>query len=251
MSAVDQIIERRDDSLRGLQELLRIPSISSLPEHAGDVVAAANWVAARLDTAGAENVKVMPTSGHPVVYGDWLHAPGKPTVLVYGHFDVQPVDPLNLWTTPPFEPRVQDGRIYARGADDMKGNLMISVLAFEALLRSGNLAVNVKFIFEGEEEIGSPDIPAFVNEHKDLLASDLVISGDGFQWSETQPMLLIGLKGACCSRSRLGAHIPIRTQGYTAVGLPTRFTPLFGSWIECAHPKDGFWSTVSSIRWWT
>src|SRR5690606_27810305 len=138
---------------------------------------AAEWVAARLQTAGIEGVQILPTGGHPVVYGEWLHAPGKPTIMIYGHFDVQPVDPLHLWDSPPFEPVIKDGRLYARGASDDKGNMFVPILAVEALLKSeGKLPVNVKFFFEGQEEIGSPTIPNFIIEHKDLFACDMVIS---------------------------------------------------------------------------
>lgn len=190
------LAEHRDAALADMVELLRIPSISSLKEHLPDVERAAQWTANRLRQAGIENVQVMPTAGHPVVYGDWLHAPGKPTLLIYGHFDVQPVDPLNLWTNPPFEPTVRDGRVYARGAGDDKGNLIIPILVAEAFLKSeGKLPVNLKFIFEGQEEIGSPQFVPFVGDHKDLLAADLVISADGAQEAEDQPVLLVGLKG--------------------------------------------------------
>lgn len=199
MTVSDSHLETRQaESLSELKELLRIPSISSLPEHAEDVQRAAEWVAERLRTAGIEHVRIMPTGGHPVVYGDWLHAERKPTILIYGHFDVQPVDPLDLWTSLPFEPEVRDGRIYARGASDMKGNLLMSILGVEALLEGeGVLPVNLKFFFEGQEEIGSPQLPDFVAQNRDLFACDLVVSGDGGQWAEDQPSLLIGLKGGC------------------------------------------------------
>ncbi len=181
-----------------LLDFLRIPSISSLPEHAADVAKAGEWVAARLRKAGVENVRMMQTGGHPVVYGDWLHAPGKPTVMIYGHFDTQPVDPLELWTDPPFEPAVRDGRVYARGAADDKGNMLIPILATEALMQTeGKLPVNVKYFFEGQEEIGSPTLPPFVAEHKDLFACDMVISADGGQWAEDQPGLSVAFKGLC------------------------------------------------------
>jgi acetylornithine deacetylase/succinyl-diaminopimelate desuccinylase-like protein len=190
-----------DNQARFLDELfdyLRIPSVSSLPEHAGDVVRAAQWVADRCGAAGIENVEIMPTGGHPVVYGDWLHAPGAPTVLIYGHFDVQPADPFDLWTTPPFEPEIRNGRIYARGASDDKGNSLIPVLAAEALLKTtGRLPVNVKFLFEGQEEIGSPQVPSFMERHRERLSSDLVISADGGQYGEEQPGLYIAFKGLC------------------------------------------------------
>src|SRR5262245_7633601 len=119
-----------------LLDFLRIPSISALPAHAADVQRAGEWVAQRLQAAGIENVEVLPTGGHPVVYGDWLHAPGKPVVMIYGHFDVQPVDPVHLWDNPPFEPSVKEGRVYARGASDDKGNMLPPILAVEALLKT-------------------------------------------------------------------------------------------------------------------
>lgn len=191
------LTDRRERSLQELIDLLRIPSISSLPDHADDVQHAARWVADRLASIGVEHVEIMPTGGHPVVYGDRLHAPGKPTVLVYGHFDVQPVDPVDLWTSPPFEPQIRDGRIYARGASDMKANLLMTILSVEALLQAGDLPINVKYFFEGQEEIGSPQLPGFIEQHRELLACDLVLSADGMQWGEDQPSLLVGLKGGC------------------------------------------------------
>ncbi|MFN8475183.1 MAG: dipeptidase [Anaerolineae bacterium] len=179
-----------------LVELASIPSISALSEHAPDVARAAEWVANRMTAAGVENVRIMPTGGHPVVYGDWLHAPGKSTILIYGHFDVQPVDPVNLWTTPPFEPSIRDGRLYARGATDDKGNMLGPIIAAEALLKTtGKLPVNVKFIFEGQEEIGSPQLGAFVAANKDLLACDVVLNADSGQFSETEPQIGVGLRG--------------------------------------------------------
>ena len=177
-------------------ELASIPSISALSEHAPDVQRAAEWVANRLTAAGVENVRVMPTGGHPVVYGDWLHAPGKPTILIYGHFDVQPVDPVNLWTTPPLQPTIRVGRLYARGATDDKGNMFGPIIAAEALLKTtGKLPVNVKFIFEGQEEIGSPQLGQFVAANKDLLACDVVLNADSGQFSETEPEIGVGLRG--------------------------------------------------------
>ena len=181
-----------------LCDFLRIPSVSGLSEHADDVKRAAEWVADRLQKAGMDAVEVMPTGGHPVVYGQWLDAPGKPTVLIYGHFDVQPVDPLELWTTPPFEPEVRQERIYARGASDNKGNMLIPIIAVEALLRSeGALPVNVKFLFEGQEEIGSPQLPEFLKNNREVFACDLILNADSGQWSEDQPSILTALRGLC------------------------------------------------------
>jgi len=206
MNAAERYLtDHQDRFVDELLDFLRIPSISALPAHAGDVARAAGWVAARLVSAGLEHVQVIPTAGHPVVIGDWLHAPGKPTVMIYGHFDVQPVDPLHLWSSPPFEPAVRDGRVYARGASDDKGNMLAPILAIEALLQAeGALPVNLRVCFEGQEEIGSPQIPAFVAEHRAQLACDVVISADGGQWSESEPIILLGLRGGC------GVQIDIR-----------------------------------------
>ena len=188
----------RQRFLEELLEFLRIPSISALPERAEDVARAGDWVAQRLTAAGVENVEVLPTGGHPVVYGDWLHAPGRPTVMIYGHFDVQPVDPVELWTHPPFEPKIIGDRVYARGASDDKGNMLAPILAVEALLQGDGAApVNLKFCFEGQEEIGSPQIPAFMPPHRERFACDLAVSADGGQYSETEPILLMSLRGIC------------------------------------------------------
>jgi acetylornithine deacetylase/succinyl-diaminopimelate desuccinylase-like protein len=184
--------------LDDLIELLRIPSVSTSAEHVEDVKRAAEWVAARLKKAQFENIEILPTGEHACVYADWLHAPGQPTVLVYGHFDVQPEDPLELWDNPPFEPVIKDGRIYARGATDMKGNLIIAIAGIEALLATeGKLPVNVKFLFEGQEEIGSKDLGTFVAANRDRLACDLILCADGLQWAAVQPMICLGVKGAC------------------------------------------------------
>jgi acetylornithine deacetylase/succinyl-diaminopimelate desuccinylase-like protein len=197
--------ENQSRYLKELLEFLSIPSISSLKEHKADVERAAEWVAARLLTAGIQNVQVLPTGGHPVVYGDWLHAPGQPTVLIYGHFDTQPVDPLELWSQPPFEPQIKEERVYARGASDDKGNMLAPILSLEAMLQTERkLPVNVKCFFEGQEEIGSPQMPAFISANRELLACDLIFSADGGQWDEDQPALMMGLRGLC------GLHIDVR-----------------------------------------
>lgn len=190
------LLEHQAQYQNELLEFLSIPSVSSLPEHAGDVQRAAQWVADRLTTAGLEQVQILPTGGHPVVYAEWLHAPDRPTILIYGHFDTQPVDPIELWTHPPFEPTIIDDRVYARGATDDKGNMFTPILGLEALLKSeGALPVNVKCFFEGQEEIGSPQLPAFIASHRELLACDLVLSSDGGQYSEDQPELMLSAKG--------------------------------------------------------
>ena len=190
--------ENKDRYLKELLDFLSIASISSLKEHKEDVKKAADWVAARLQAAGLENVRVMPTEGHPIVYGDWLHAPNRPTIMIYGHFDTQPADPLELWEQPPFEPVVKEERVYARGACDNKGNMLASILALEALLNNQKkLPVNIKCFFEGQEEIGSPQLPDFIPANRELLACDLIFSADGGQWEEDQPALTLGLRGLC------------------------------------------------------
>jgi acetylornithine deacetylase/succinyl-diaminopimelate desuccinylase-like protein len=151
-NVVDYINVHRDRYVDELKQYLAIPSVSALPEHSADVRRAAEWTADALRTAGMDNVRLIDTPGNPVVYGDWLNAPGKPTILFYGHYDVQPVDPVNLWTSPPFEATVRDGEIYARGAADDKGQVFMHIKAIEAHLKQGGgLPVNIKFFIEGEE----------------------------------------------------------------------------------------------------
>ena len=198
MSWNDYLHERQDQLVDELLAFIRIPSVSAEPGHAGDVAAAAAWVHGRLQAIGIEHVQTLPTAGHPVVYGDWLHAPGAPTLLIYGHFDVQPAAAEDGWSSPPFEPRLMQDRIYGRGASDDKGNMFAPIVAVEALLRTaGTLPVNVKFLFEGQEEIGSPQLAPFIAGHRELLACDLVLSADGGQWSEREPTLLLSLRGIC------------------------------------------------------
>ncbi|MGA7408907.1 MAG: dipeptidase [Bryobacteraceae bacterium] len=196
-AAVQEFVRASEDRLLNeLLDLLRIPSISTLPEHKGDVILAAEFVAGSLRTAGIENVEVIPTKGHPLVYGDWLHAPGKPTVLCYGHYDVQPPDPLELWHTPPFEPSIRDGNIYARGACDDKGQMYMHIKAIEALQAvHGTLPVNVKFLIEGEEEVGGESISDYVPKHKEKLKADVALVSDTELFADGVPTLCIGLRG--------------------------------------------------------
>ena len=197
---LEHLAATEDRLIEQLKELIRIPSQSATPENRPDIHRAAEWVARSLTAAGLENVSVRPTSGHPVVYGDWLHAPGAPTVLVYGHYDVQPADPLALWTTAPFEPEVRDGKLFGRGASDDKGGVVAAIAAAEAMLACpGRPRVNLKFCIEGEEEIGSPSIGAFVRAEAERLACDLVMSADGSQWSADQPQVILGLRGLCAA----------------------------------------------------
>ncbi len=191
-----QLAASHDRILGELIEFASIPSVSTDPAHAADMAAAAGWVAAKLAAAGPIAVRTIATAGNPVVYGEWLGAPGKLTVLVYGHYDVQPPDPLEKWTSPPFTPTIRDGRLYARGVSDDKGPSLIAIKVAEAFLAvTGALPINVKFMFEGEEEIGSPSLDAFIAEHKALLAADLVISADGAMWRPTEPSLTVASRG--------------------------------------------------------
>ncbi|MFC3210597.1 dipeptidase [Planomicrobium okeanokoites] len=188
--------ERRGDHLEELESFLRIPSVSSLSEHKKDMLTAAEWLVKSFEKAGLENVKIDETGGHPLVYADWLHAEGKPTVLVYGHYDVQPVDPLHLWESPPFEPQVRDNKLYARGASDDKGQTFMHIKAAEALLQlNGELPVNMKFIIEGEEEIGSPSLPAYVEKNKEALEADLIVISDTGMQGPGRPAVCYGLRG--------------------------------------------------------
>ena len=182
--------------LEELKELLRIPSISTLPEHFPDVQRAAQFVADHMKSAGLENVAIIPTAKHPLVYGDWLHAPGKPTVLCYGHYDVQPPDPLDEWITPPFEPTVRDGNIYARGSADDKGQMYMHIKAVEALLAvNRTLPVNLKFLIEGEEEVGGESIAKYVAENPAKLKADVALVSDTELFAEGLPTLCVGLRG--------------------------------------------------------
>jgi acetylornithine deacetylase/succinyl-diaminopimelate desuccinylase-like protein len=197
-SIVDPFVtENQSTFLNELLEFLRIPSISTLPEHKEEVARAARFVADALRRAGLEHVEVIPTAKHPLVYADWLHAPGKPTVLCYGHYDVQPPDPIDLWNTPPFEPSIRDGNIYARGACDDKGQMYMHVKAVEALraVSDGNLPVNVKFLIEGEEEVGGESISSYVPAHKDKLKADVALVSDTELFADGVPTLCIGLRG--------------------------------------------------------
>lgn len=188
--------EHREAHLNELNEFLRIPSISSLSEHKEDIKHAAEWLASAFEKLNLENISITQTAGHPVVYADWLHAEGKPTILFYGHYDVQPVDPLNLWDSEPFNPTIRDNKLFARGASDDKGQVFMHLKMIEALFATtGTLPVNVKFIYEGEEEIGSPHLPAYVEQYKEKLAADLILISDTGLYGPGKPAVCYGLRG--------------------------------------------------------
>ena len=197
-SAIDNFVRQNETRfLSELIEFLRIPSISTLPEHKQDVVRAAEFAAESLKRAGLENVELISTAKHPLVYAEWLHAPGKPTVLCYGHYDVQPPDPVELWKSPPFEPDIRDGNLYARGACDDKGQMYMHVKAVEVLraVHAGQLPVNLKFLIEGEEEVGGESISKYVPAHKDKLKADVALVSDTELFADGIPTLCIGLRG--------------------------------------------------------
>jgi acetylornithine deacetylase/succinyl-diaminopimelate desuccinylase-like protein len=203
-STVDQDLERfldttKEQRLESYKALLRIPSISGMPEYAPDCRAAAEFVAADLRTAGLEHVEVSETGGHPVVYADWLHAAGKPTVLVYCHYDVQPPDPLDLWESPPFVPVVKDGKMLARGSSDCKCHISMHTRAVEGLLRTRkSLPVNIKFVVEGEEESSSVHLDAWLGANRERLASDFAVISDTSFFEGNLPALTIALRGILC-----------------------------------------------------
>ncbi len=196
---MEKVIEYiRDNKERFLEELfeaIRIPSISSLSEHKGDMIKMAETYKEVLLKAGVDKAEVMPTKGNPVVYAEKIIDESLPTILVYAHYDVMPVDPIDLWDSKPFEPEVRDGKIYARGADDDKGQGFIQVKAFESVVKNDKLAVNVKFMIEGEEEIGSVSLGAFCEEHKEMLKSDIILVSDTGMIAEDIPSITTGLRG--------------------------------------------------------
>lgn len=195
-STTAYVEQNKDRLIEELFSFLRIPSISTLPENKGDVDKAAKFVASSLKAAGLENVEIISTAKHPLVYADWLHAPGKPTVLCYGHYDVQPPDPLDLWKSPPFEPVLRDGNIYARGSADDKGQMYMHIKAVEALRAvHGTLPVNLKFLIEGEEEIGGESVAKYVAENPAKLKADVALVSDTAMYAEGIPTLCIGLRG--------------------------------------------------------
>jgi acetylornithine deacetylase/succinyl-diaminopimelate desuccinylase-like protein len=204
---IDFINVNRERYLEELKAFLAIPSISALPQHAGDVKRCAEWCADEMRRVGLQNVRLISTPGNPVVYGDWLHAEGSggggprgehaaPTILFYGHYDVQPVDPIELWESPPFQATIRDGEIFARGSADDKGQVFMHLKAVEAHLKqAGKLPVNIKFILEGEEEVGSVNLDDFIRGHKNDLAADVVVISDSPMFARGVPSICYGLRG--------------------------------------------------------
>src|SRR5665213_1442918 len=196
MEEVKKLLESsKQQFLDELFELLRIPSVSADPKHKGDVAKAAEYVKKKLSDAGADKVEVFPTKGHPIVYGEKIIDPKLPTIVVYGHYDVQPADPINLWTSPPFEPVIKDGKIYARGSCDDKGQVYMHIKAFDLMMKTKTLPCNVKFMIEGEEEVGSENLGDFVKNNKEKLKGNVILISDTSMIANDTPSIDVGLRG--------------------------------------------------------
>lgn len=203
-NALKYVESHRQEFLEKLKDFVSIPSISTDPEAKLEMQRAAEWVAGELRDLGVQNVAVMPTGGHPVVYGELMDAgASKPTALIYGHYDVQPAEPLELWDTPPFEPTQRGDYLFGRGASDMKGQIIVTLSALEALLSTGKAPINVKFLIEGEEEVGSPNLKAFIAAHKELLQCDFAVNPDAGMISLEHPTITYGLRGLAYFEIRL------------------------------------------------
>lgn len=193
---LETLASNHDRILDELLEFASIPSVSTDPAHIGDITAAATWVANALRGAGPFTVRTIPTAHNPIVYAEWLGAPGKPTALIYGHYDVQPADPFEKWHSPPFTPTIRDGRLFARGVSDDKGPMLIPIKVAQAFFDvAGALPINIKCMFEGEEEIGSPSLDAFIRDNTEMLAADFVLSADGAMWRINEPSLTVASRG--------------------------------------------------------
>jgi acetylornithine deacetylase/succinyl-diaminopimelate desuccinylase-like protein len=242
-----------ENDVEELKEYLRIPSISALPDHDSDVRAAAEWVSDKLRDAGFPEVELIPTDRNPIVFAHWHVDDNQPTVMIYGHYDVQPPDPLDLWETPPFEPTERDGRLYARGASDDKGNSFATVKAMKAIHQTeGKPPINVKIFFEGEEEIGSPSMAPVIQQHKYKLSCDFVISADGGMHAADQPSVTISSKGLAACQVNLKTAATDLHSGVHGANVPNAVQSL----VELAatfHDEnhritvDGFYESVVDL----
>lgn len=202
-AVAERLLARRDEILDRLMALLRLPSVSTDPAYAAGMTATRDFLMARMTEGGVQDVRLLDGGGHPAITGSWMGAPGKPTLLIYGHYDVQPPDPLELWHSPPFEPTIRDGRIYARGASDVKGSTLIAIETVIEFIKAGGCPVNIRFFLEGEEEIGSPSLGAIIDRFPDALVGDAMISADGGRASTTLPTISVGSRGLTALRFTL------------------------------------------------
>ncbi len=243
----------RDAHLDELKQFLRIPSVSAKSEHKSDIERAAHWVAEKLRAAGLENVEIVPTKMHPVVYGESLLAPGKPTILFYGHYDVQPAEPLDLWTTPAFEPTIRDNNLFGRGTADDKGQVHIHIKALEALLKTtGKLPINIKVMIEGEEEVGSVSLWNFVQENRQRLKADALVVSDTSMLAKGVPSVTYGLRGLNYYQIELTAASQDLHSGVFGGAVPNPIT-ILAETIAKLHDENfhvtvpGFYSDVAEL----
>jgi len=253
MDLKNYLASMRDTHLEELKEFLRIPSVSAKSEHKPDIEAAARWVAEKLRSAGLDSVEIVPTKMHPVVYGESLGAPGKPTILFYGHYDVQPAEPLELWTTPAFEPTVRDNNLFGRGTADDKGQVHIHIKALEALLKtSGKLPINIKVMIEGEEEVGSVSLWNFVKENRQRLKADALVVSDTSMLARGVPSVTYGLRGLNYYQIELTAASQDLHSGVFGGAVPNPIT-ILAETIAKLHDRDfhiavpGFYSDVAEL----
>jgi acetylornithine deacetylase/succinyl-diaminopimelate desuccinylase-like protein len=253
MNLIDYIESKREDHLNELKEFLRIPSVSAKTENKPDIEKAARWVADKLRAAGLENIEIAPTRMHPLVYGESLRAPGKPTVLFYGHYDVQPAEPLDLWTSPPFDPTVRDGNLYGRGTADDKGQVHIHIKALEALRdTSGKLPINVKVMVEGEEEVGSVSLWDFVRQNRERLKADALVVSDTSMLAKGVPSITYGLRGLNYYQIEISGPIQDLHSGVFGGAVPNPIT-ILAEMIAKLHDKNfrvtvpGFYDRVAAL----
>jgi acetylornithine deacetylase/succinyl-diaminopimelate desuccinylase-like protein len=236
---IKYINQNRESFINELKDFLRIPSISTLIENKNDINDCANFVMEKMKQAGMSRVEVFHTEGHPIIYGEWLGAPGKPTILVYGHYDVQPVDPIDLWESPPFEPTIKNGKIYARGATDDKGQVYMHFKSVESFFKTvGSPPLNIKFLVEGEEEIGSEHLEPFINNNLELLKCDAVLISDTSLYAPGVPTLTYGLRGlAYMEVEVIGPNRDLHSGSFGgAVGNPVN---TLAQIISKLHDKEG------------
>jgi acetylornithine deacetylase/succinyl-diaminopimelate desuccinylase-like protein len=253
MALIEYIESRRDEHLNELKEFLRIPSVSTKSEHKPDVERAAQWVAEKLRAAGLENVQVTPTKMHPLVYGQSLHAPGKPTILFYGHYDVQPAEPLDLWTSPAFEPTVRDDKLFGRGTADDKGQVHIHIKALQALKnQTGQLPLNVKVMIEGEEEVGSVSLWDFVQSNRERLKADALVVSDTSMLAKGVPSITYGLRGLNYYQVEINGPAQDLHSGVFGGAVPNPIT-ILAEMIAKLHDKNfrvtvpGFYDDVAVL----
>jgi acetylornithine deacetylase/succinyl-diaminopimelate desuccinylase-like protein len=253
MDLIGYIDSKREEHLNELKEFLRIPSVSTKSEHKKDIERAAHWVAERLRAAGLENVELSPTKMHPVVYGESLRVPGKPTILFYGHYDVQPAEPLELWTSPAFEPTVRDGNLFGRGTADDKGQVHIHIKALEALRNAtGGLPINIKVIVEGEEEVGSVNLWDFMTKNRERLKSDALIVSDTSMLAKGVPSITYGLRGLNYYQVEITGPAQDLHSGVFGGAVPNPLT-ILSEMIAKLHDKNfrvtvpGFYKDVADL----